>query len=362
MKLTNNVQAFMQQFPQVSEWLKDRPISTQIKYGSALKHFCDSANISPIEFQDLKQKTARDLAWSYIKEFKGAYPAKATSDLAALRSFYRFKDGETLPFDARKGGKHYIQLYRKKAKFEKIPNKAEVYRIIDAATGLRDRAMFLLLFQSGCRLNVLLHLKVGHVRNQLYPNIQVPFRLKITDELDVKLRGYGLSYYWTFLAGEAVQALRQHCDMFHKNSSDEDFLFLSKTGRQLDKVHIWRTFKRIVRRSGFDPKTLWVHSLRKAFRKVVRTSPIDPDFAEAMMGHLLTGSRENYFDRHDIDQLAEEYMKINFSREVPSNNHSKMRSDMEQLQAQNLSLAGMIEELRRELVAMKSELNALKKS
>jgi len=151
----------MQQHPQVSEWLKDRPISTQIKYGSALKHFCDSAGISPTEFQDLEKKKARDLAWSYIKEFKGSYPAKASSDLAALRSFYRFKDGETLPFDARKGGKHYIQLYRKKAKYEKIPNKNEAYRIIDAATGLRDRAMFLLLLQSGCRLNVLLHLRVG---------------------------------------------------------------------------------------------------------------------------------------------------------------------------------------------------------
>jgi len=328
----------MQQHPQVKEWLKDRPISTQIKYGSALKHFCDSASISPIEFQDMEKKTARDLAWTYIKQFKGDYPAKASSDLAALRSFYRFKDGETLPFDARKGGKHYIQLYRKKAKYEMIPSKNQTYQIIDAATGLRDRAMFLLLFQSGCRLNVLLHLRVRHVRSQLYPNIQVPLRL------------------------EAVQALRQYCDVFHKDSDDEAFLFLSKTGRQLDKVHIWRTFKRIVRRSGFDPKGLWVHSLRKAFRKVVRTSSIDPDFAEAMMGHLLPGSRENYFDRHDIDQLAEEYMKINFSREIPANNHTKLRTEMEQLQSQNLSLAGMVEELRRELVAMKGELNALKKA
>jgi len=362
MKLTNHVQAFMQQHPKVREWLKDRPISTQVKYGSALKHFCDSASIAPIEFQDLEKKSARDLAWSYIKQFKGSYPAKAASDLAALRSFYRFKDGETLPFDARKGGKHYIQLYRKKAKYEKIPNKGEAYRIIDAATGLRDRAMFLLLLQSGCRLNVLLHLRLKHVRSQLYPNIQVPLRLKITDDLDVKLRGYGLSYYWTFLSGEAVQALRQYCDVFHKNSDDEAFLFISKTGRQLDKVHIWRTFKRIVRRSGFDPKGLWVHSLRKAFRKVVRTSPIDPDFAEAMMGHLLPGSRENYYDRHDIDQLAEEYMRINWTREVPSDNHTKLRTEMEQLQSQNLSLAGMVEELRKELGAMKKELNSLKKA
>jgi len=55
-------------------------------------------------------------------------------------------------------------------------------------------------------------------------------------------------------------------------------------------------------------------------------------------------------------------MRINWTREVPANNHTKMRTEMEQLQSQNLSLAGMVEELRRELVAMKGELNALKKA
>ncbi len=78
------------------------------------------------------------------------------------------------------------------------------------------------------------------------------------------------------------------------------------------------------------------------------------------MGHVLPGSRENYFDRHDIEELAEEYMKINFTREIPENNHTRMRSEIEQLQSQNLGLAGMVEELRRELAAMKSELKALK--
>jgi len=50
MKLTKHVQTFMQQHPQVKEWLRDRPIGTQIKYGSALKHFCDSVGVSPTEF------------------------------------------------------------------------------------------------------------------------------------------------------------------------------------------------------------------------------------------------------------------------------------------------------------------------
>lgn len=353
---------FVEDHAKVKTWLKDRAYGTQVRYGSVLMKFCETLNITPEEFQDLDKKAARDLVWKYVAPFKGESPGKASMHMAALKSFYRYKDGETLPFDARKGGKHYIPRRRKKAKFEVIPNKEQTYRIIDAMSNLRDRSMFLLAFQSGVRKNVLWSLNYGHVKNQLYPVMQIPLRLKITEDVDIKLRSYGLPYYWTFLQGEAVQALKQYCDRYHRDSPDDKPLFPSNKGNRLDRTTIWTIFKRAARRAGLDPKTVWVHSLRKAFRKVVRTSPIDPDFAEALMGHLLPGSRENYFDRHDIEELAEEYMKINFARDIPANNHTKMRSEIEQLQAQNMSLTSMVEELRKELATMKGELKALKKS
>lgn len=353
---------FMNKHPRVKAWLKDRPRGTQVRYGSALMHFCEDMNVTPEDFQNLDRKAARDLVWRYIEPFKGKSPARASVFMAALKSFYRYKDGEVLPFDARKGGKHYIQRRRKKAKFEVIPDKEQTYSIIDATFNLRDRAMFLLAFQSGVRKNVLWHLNYGHVKDQLYPEPQIPLRLKVTEDIDTKLASYGLAYYVSFLQGEAVQALKQYCDRYHRDSPDDAPLFPSRNSGRLGRTIIWRGFKRAARRAGLDPKTVWVHSLRKSFRKVVRTSPIDPDFAEALMGHLLPGSRENYFDRHDINELAEEYMKINFAREIPENNHTKMRSEIEQLQAQNLGLSGMVEELRKELATQKAELKILKKS
>jgi len=329
---------FMNTHPTVKTWLKDRPYGTQARYGSTLMHFCEAMNITPEEFHDLGKKAARDLVWQYVEPFKGKSPARANLVLAALKSFYRNKDGEILPFDSRKGGKHYISRRRKKAKFETIPTKEQAYRIIDVISNLRDRAMFLLAFQSGVRKNVLIHLNYGHIKDQLYPVAQIPLRLKITEDIDTKLRSYDLSHYYTFLQGEAVQALQTYCEKYHQQSTDDTPLFPSRSGRRLDKTIIWRSFKRAVRRSGLDPKTIWVHSLRKAFRKVVRTSPIDPDFAEALMGHVLPGSRENYFDRHDIEELAEEYMKINFTHEIPENNHARLRTEIEELRAENMTL------------------------
>ena len=58
-------------------------------------------------------------------------------------------DGETLPFDSRRGRMHYIPRIRKKIDIEHIPTKKEVYLMSDMAGNLRDKAIILTLFHSG---------------------------------------------------------------------------------------------------------------------------------------------------------------------------------------------------------------------
>lgn len=57
---------------------------------------------------------------------------------------------------------------------------------------------------------------------------------------------------------------------------------------------------------------IWPHCLRKAFRKVLNNSDVDKDTKDALMGHKLPGSRGNYFDSHDVDEIAKKYMRYNF--------------------------------------------------
>ncbi len=91
---------FVKAHPKVEAWPKDRPYGTQERYGSSLMHFCQTMNIPPEKFQDLDKKAARDLVWQYVESFRGEAPAKASSHMAALESFYRYKDGEVLPLHA----------------------------------------------------------------------------------------------------------------------------------------------------------------------------------------------------------------------------------------------------------------------
>jgi len=139
-------------------------------------------------------------------------------------------------------------------------------------------------------------------------------------------------------------------------------LFSTKGKKAVTQRWVWEVVKMCTERAGFKPRTISTHTIRKAFRKIVRRADLDDDDKEQLMGHVIQGSREAYYDNKDVELVREAYQKCNFTREIPESNHVKMKSQLENLQAQNLSLAGMVEELRRELAAMKGELNALKKA
>ena len=317
---------------------------------------------------------ARDAVWNYIKPFVGVKNSKAKNFLAALKCFYRNKDGETLPFDSRRGGKHYIPKRRVKANIEYVSNKSEMYLIIEAAHTVRDKTLLLFLFQSGVRVNTIGHLKFKHIKNQLYPEAKIPLTLKITDDLDTTLRGYDLPFYYTFLQGEAVETLRTYCNKFHKNGADNDNapLFYSKLGNSLDPGSVWEIVKKCTKRAGLDPSTIWTHTLRRAFKDVVRKSSLSNDFAEALMGHRLEGSQENYFSRNRPDDVAKEYMKIDFSCSVPKSRMAQVENqlatktvELEELKAKMGRMEGSregIEALLKRVLELEKKLGVLIKT
>jgi integrase len=332
---------FIQQHAIVKDWLQNRPPGTREQYGNNLYIFCKDTGITAEEFWNMGRLEARDAAWAYVKPSVGKYNTKAKNFLAALKSFYRNKDGETLPFDSRRGGKHYIPKRRKKASQEYVPSKSEMYQIIDAANNARDRAVLLVLFQSGIRVNALSSLKYKHVKGQLYPETKIPLMLKITDDIDSKLRGYDKAWYYTFLQGEAVEALKTYCSKYHRGDmgDGDKFLFYSKLGNPLGEHAVWEIVKRCVKRAGLPVDGIWTHTIRRAFKHVLRRSILSHDFAEALMGHRLQGSEENYFSRNKPEEWAREYMKANFGRTTPKSR---------------------IEIMERELTTKKTEIEALK--
>lgn len=315
--------------------------------------------MTPEEWRHLDKFEARDLLWKFVEPLIAEHTTVAQLYLVALKSWYRNLNGEQLPLDSGRGGKHYLHVTYKKHATEHIPNKQEMYQVIDMASSLRDKAILLFLFQSGVRVNVLEHIEYSDISGRLKEDV---IALKITGDLDYKLRGRDIPYYYTFLNGEGAITLRKYCELKHKDSTPNTPLFYTRGKKPITQAWVWKIVKMCVERAGFDRKTSSTHTLRKAFRKIVRQTNIDDDDKEQLMGHVIPGSRQAYYDQKDIELIRKAYEKCNFAREIPESNHVKMKSQLEDLQAQNLSLAGMVKESRRELAAMKDELNALKKA
>ena len=338
----------MQTHPEIDAWLKNRPRNTQKAFAEKLMDFCKAMNLEPDEWRHMDKFEARDLAWKHIEPMVKEHPSVASKTMAALKSWYRNLNGEKLPFDSGRGGKHNIPYMGKKAAYEHIPGKEEVYRIVDMASSLRDKVMLLTLFQSGIRVNALCSLLYGHVADQLDKDVIV---LKINWDIDDKLRGINVPFYITCLNGEAASTLREYCRLKHRHSEADTPLFYTRSRKAVDAKWVWKIVKMCIKRAGFDPKTMWTHSLRKAFRKIVRKADIDDEDKEMMMGHRLKGSREAYFDRHDVKMIVDAYQKCNFAKEVPEGEVTKLRKQLEDEQSKRMFNEMRLEKLESELEA-----------
>ncbi len=334
--------------------------STRKGYLSVMHHFCKRAGITPDKLLEMSQKEIRLI----YRKIKNQYneerkTASAKRLYATLKLFFAENEIE-VNFKRR----DKVRVVQKKLNVQHIPSKDEIYRIADSSGSIRNRALILFLFQSGVRVNVIQNLTYGMVKDQLYPELKVPIRLKITPEIDSKLSLFGLGYYYAFLQDEAVESLKAYIDWRKEAKGwlpkDDDPIFVAKdyylnlregkTGIKQNNCLL--IVKRAVKNAGLDSDRIWTHLIRKSFRKVLYQAPIDNDLAEAIMGHKVAGSKENYFDRHDLNWIAFEYMKAPFSREGVGR--------LNQLEKEKQKLEAQITTQQEEIKTLKDDFNEMK--
>ena len=142
----------------------------------------------------------------------------------------------------------------------------------------------------------------------------------------------GLVPYYTFISTEAQQALRiylrERIEYYGKLEPDEP-LFCSKwnlwprTQRPLKPIGrrgAGVLLKKTARLAGLQKwEQVSPHCLRKSFESVLRSPTIDGgrmDKAtqEYLMGHILPGTQDVYYDKTNIEYHREEYSKLDFQR------------------------------------------------
>ena len=342
----------------------------------ALRWFLEYNNITVEELLKLSDQEIKVLVKRSVlaKNQEGKY-TQARKIFHVLQRFLEL-NGREIRF-TRIERKALFKRIPKRVVREYIPTREDIYRMVDSVPRknerqwLRAKAIILCLWQSGVRVSCLCSWTWGMFKDKLYPEPRIPVPIKVVAHRpqgvwncaeDTKLAAYEVGYYYTFLHREASYALKKYLDARIEDGwvpKDKDPIWVTEgqgkmnRERPLRQTNIWEIVKNAAKQIGIDPKTIWPHSLRKAFRKTLYQSGVDLDVAEAMMGHKLPASRGNYFDYHDLSFLKEQYMK-GFWERIQIDKIRKLEGELSELRKE-------LEEAKLKQVKYKKEEEFLEK-
>lgn len=117
-------------------------------------------------FKDAATITQDDVEDFFIRRRKTCSPATVNGNILELRLFFRWLSGKTVEAALFKN----IQMNRRTPKLptDRLLTRADVQRLVDACDRPRDRALLMLLWDSGARISEIVTLDIGHVEFDRY--------------------------------------------------------------------------------------------------------------------------------------------------------------------------------------------------
>jgi integrase/recombinase XerD len=216
-------------------------------------------------------------------------PASIARAAAAIRGFYRFLHAEGLAADDVAEGLLGPKLERK---LPKALGKQAMARLLDpvAAGGVehelavRDQALLHLLYATGCRVSEAIGLKLHDV---------------VETHRLVRAFGKGNKERLVPIAPEALQWVVRYRDEVRpvlraRSKRDPgDVLFLSRTGRPLDRVRVWQVVQARCRAAGLA-YACSPHALRHSFATHLVAGGADLRSVQEMLGHASLQTTQVY--------------------------------------------------------------------
>jgi integrase/recombinase XerD len=181
--------------------------------------------------------------------------------------------------------------------WQKLPaicSKQQVFNLIDTPQPsepfyLRDRAMLELLYATGIRASELAGLKTSSV------NLDIGYLRcvgKGNRERVIPVGKAAIAAITEYLMNLRPKLARQ-TDGGQAKAKSEDFLLLSRTGRPLGRIEIWRLVKKYAVRAGM-PRNLTVHTLRHCFATHLLAGGADLRSVQEMLGHVDIATTQIY--------------------------------------------------------------------
>lgn len=256
--------------------------NTVLAYGRdmmAFLQYCRSRNISNLK--DLEPPVIRRYQLELARSEKSETSVKRA--LVAVRMFLRFcKLTGLLDEDFRA----VLEAPKLWQKLPAVCSREQVKKLLNAPVSsepyyLRDRAMLELLYATGMRASEVSGLLAGDV------NLDIGY---------LRCMGKGRKERIIPLGKMAIAAIKEYLFGLRPKLAKPfsgDFLLLSRTGRAMGRIEVWRLVKKYAIRAGM-PKNLTVHTLRHCFATHLLAGGADLRSLQDMLGHVDISTTQIY--------------------------------------------------------------------
>lgn len=229
---------------------------------------------------------------------EGLSPRSRARSLVALRMFHKFLLAEGF---AAENPAARIESPQTLQALPNVLTTAEVDRLLnvagtDSPLDLRDRAMLELLYATGLRVSELIALRFKDL--QLDAGYLVAFGKRSKQRI-VPINESAVKALQTYLE-EGRYRLR-------KNSQNE-FLFLNLSGKNLTRQGFWKMIKRRALQAGIG-KNIMPHTLRHSFATHLLENGADLRSVQTMLGHadISTVQIYTHVTRERLRKIHEEF-------------------------------------------------------
>lgn len=256
--------------------------NTVLAYGRDLKGFleyCKSKKVTGLE----QIKPALIQNYLRIQSSREKSESSIKRCLVAIRMFLRFGKLTGLLED------DFATILEGPKVWQRLPvvcSKQQVIGLLNAPSPeepfyLRDKAMVELLYATGVRASELAGLKTTDL------NLDIGYLRCLGKGGRERVIPVGKAAIAA--TGEYLAELRPRL----AKAFSGDFLLLSRTGRPMSRIEIWRLVKKYAMRAGM-PRNLTVHTLRHCFATHLLTGGADLRSVQEMLGHVDIATTQIY--------------------------------------------------------------------
>jgi integrase len=311
---------------------KTKSEGTKTRYLEWLHKFCLSLNKNPDEIVLMSPSELKHASQDFVNDAGRSNPDTGNNARAALLAFFKANgfDGDEKKEIRIEG---FFSPTRKEITGEYIPTKEEIYKMSNSGryNNNRDRAIILCLYSSGLRNATLRALRWKDIKDE-FKEGKIPLKVPVYPAMKEVIPDAckGKIPYYTFFSKDAVEALRLYIGEFEERfgeMADDQVIFTGWAHnlpeeyrfRPLGRSSLVHIIKMAAKRAGIKEwKKVYPHCLRKAFETVLRIpmidgSRMDVKTQEFLMGHILPGTEDTYYDKTKVDLIRSDYAKLSFS-------------------------------------------------